>query len=175
VKSKAFEELTIQWTSSYATVWSFVNTLVTNTHDAEEVVQRVAVTLVRKYEEYDASRPFIAWAMGFAKMEVVRYLSKRAAQRVVFDSALVERIAESYQFAPQDDSIASQFIDECIAELDERARWAIQLRYNGNLRTAQIAREMQLNDGAVRMLLSRARSFLRQCLEARLGRRKNGP
>ena len=149
--------------------------LITNTHDAEEAVQRVAVTVVRKYEQYDASRPFVAWAMGFAKMEVTRYLSQRLSRRVAFDSALVEQIAESYQCPSQDDSLASQFIDECIAELDDRARRAIHLRYNSNLKTAQIACEMQLNDGAVRMLLSRARSFLRQCLESRLGQRRNEP
>jgi RNA polymerase sigma-70 factor (ECF subfamily) len=175
VRSKAFEELTVQWTSAQATVGAFIHTLVTNVHDAEEVLQRVAVTLVRKYEQYDAGRPFIAWAMGFAKLEVMKYLRERGHQRLVFDNALVEQIAERYQSTSRDDWAVSQFIEECVAELDERARRAIQLRYQGDLRTAQIAREMQLTDGAVRTLLSRARSVLRQCLEARIGRRKNEP
>ena len=66
-----------------------------------------------------------------------------------------------------------QFVSECVEELDGRARRAIQLRYGGNLRTAQIARAMQLSDGAVRMLLSRARSLLRKCVEARTAQWKN--
>jgi RNA polymerase sigma-70 factor (ECF subfamily) len=175
VKSKAVEELAIQWTASYATVNAFVHTLVTNAHDAEEVLQRVAVTLVRKYEEYDPRRPFIAWAIGFAKIEITRYLSKRASQRVVFDTGLVEQIAERYLGSSEDESIVSEFLDECIAELDDRARRAIELRYNRDLRTSQIAREMQLSDGAVRMLLSRARLLLRRCLEMRICQRHNEP
>ena len=118
-----------------ATVGAFIHTLVTNVHDAEEVLKRVAVTLVRKYEQYDAQRPFIAWAMGFAKLEVMKYLRERGHQRLVFDNALVEQIAERYQSTSRDDWAVSQFIEECVAELDERARRAIQLRYQGDLRT----------------------------------------
>ena len=121
MRSKAFEELTVQWTSAQATVGAFIHTLVTNVHDAEEVLQRVAVTLVRKYEQYDARRPFIAWAMGFAKLEVVKHLRERGNQRLVFDNALVAQIAERYQCTTHDDWAASQFIEECVAELDERA------------------------------------------------------
>ena len=38
MRSKAFEELTVQWTSAQATVGAFIHTLVTNVHDAEEVL-----------------------------------------------------------------------------------------------------------------------------------------
>ena len=68
-----------------------------------------------------------------------------------------------------------QFLDECVEELDGRARQAIQLRYAGNLRTAQIAAEMQISDGAARMLLSRARTLLRKCVEGRAARMKDDP
>jgi RNA polymerase sigma-70 factor, ECF subfamily len=169
------EELAVHWTGAQRTVAAFVRTLVTDFHESEEVLQRVAVTLVRKYEQYDRSRPFVAWAIGIAKLEALAFLRERGRDRLVFDDGLVAEIAESHEHADETLATAPQFLDECIEELDGRARQAIQLRYAGNLRTAQIAREMEISDGAARMLLSRARSLLRKCLEARAARWKEAP
>jgi len=165
--------LAAHWTGAQRTVAAFVRTLVTDFHESEEVLQRVAVTLVRKYEQYDRGRPFVAWAIGVARLEALMFLRERGKDRLVFDDALVAGIAESHERAAQDLAPTPQFLDECIEELDGRARRAIQLRYGGDLRTAQIAREMKISDGAARMLLSRARTLLRKCLEARTARWKN--
>jgi RNA polymerase sigma-70 factor, ECF subfamily len=129
--------------------------------------------LVRKYGQYDPARPFVAWALGVAKIEALMFLREHRSERLVFDDALVARIAESHERAAQEPSPMPQFVSECVEELDGRARQAIQLRYGGNLRTAQIARAMRLSDGAVRMLLSRARTLLRKCVEARTARWKD--
>jgi RNA polymerase sigma-70 factor, ECF subfamily len=166
------EELAVHWTAAQRTVAAFVRSLVTDFHESEEVLQRVAVTLVRKYDQYDRSRPFVAWAIGVAKLEVLALLRQRGKDRLVFDDGLVALIAESHTRAEESLTAIPQFLDECIEELDGRARRAIQLRYGGNLRTAQIAQEMKISDGAARMLLSRARSLLRTCLEARAARWK---
>jgi RNA polymerase sigma-70 factor, ECF subfamily len=167
VTPQEVEELAVHWTGAQRTVAAFVRTLVTDFHESEEVLQRVAVTLVRKYEQYDRNRPFVAWAIGVAKLEALAFLRQRSKDRLVFDDGLVAAIAESHERAAESFAAAPQFLDQCIEELDGRARRAIQLRYAGNLRTAQIAREMEISDGAARMLLSRARSLLRKCLEAR--------
>jgi RNA polymerase sigma-70 factor, ECF subfamily len=169
------EELAVHWTGAQRTVAAFVRTLVTDFHESEEVLQRVAVTLVRKYEQYDRSRPFAAWAIGIAKLEALVFLRERGRDRLVFDDGLVAKIAESHEHTDETLATVPQFLDECIEEWDGRARRAIQLRYAGNLRSAQIAREMEISDGAARMLLSRARSLLRKCLEARAARWKEAP
>ena len=132
----------------------------------------MAVTLVRRYGQYDPTRPFLAWAMGIAKLEVVMFLHQRRMDRLVFDDALVERIAESHQRTARESSPMPQFVSECVEELDGRARQAIQLRYGGDLRTSQIARAMQISDGGARTLLSRARSLLRKCVKARTAQSK---
>ena len=166
------EELTVLWTSAQRTVAAFLRTLIIDAHESEDVLQQVAVTLVRKYAEYDSSRPFIAWALGFAKVEVLRYLDKHGSKRLVFDNHLVEQIAETYGRAAEETWPYPEFVGECVEKLNGRARQVLQLRYGGNLKTAQIARQMKLSDYAVRMLLSRARKLVRKCLEARITRWK---
>ena len=164
------EELAAHWTRAQRTVAAFVRSLITDFHQSEEVLQRVAVILVRKYEQYDPGRPFVAWAIGCAKIEALTFLRERGTDRLLFDNALVDQIAESYEQTEQNKSPVSRFLDECVEELDGRSRRAIQLRYTNNLRSVNIAREMQISDGAARMLLSRARTLLRKCVEARTTR-----
>ena len=164
---KEIEQLAVDWTGAQRTVAAFVRTLVTDFHQSEEILQRVAVALVRKYEQYDHSRPFVAWAIGIAKLEVLAFFRQQSRDRLVFGDALVERIAESHQLAAQRSPPTSQFLAECIEQLDGRARRAIQLRYAENLRTAQIAQTMAITDGAARMVLTRARTLLRDCLKTR--------
>ena len=146
--SKEVEELAANWTRARRTVAAFVRTLVTNFHESEEVLQRVAVKLVQKYEQYDPSRPFVAWAIGVARLEALSFLRERSKDRLVFDDTLVAGIAESHERTAQSLAHVSQFLDECIEELDGRARRAIQLRYSGDLKTSQIAGKMEISDGA---------------------------
>jgi RNA polymerase sigma-70 factor, ECF subfamily len=159
------ERLAADWAGAQRTVAAFVRSLVTDFHQSEEILQRVAMTLVRKQDEFDESRSFVAWALGVAKLEVLAYFRQQSKDRLIFDDALVTRIAESHESAARRTPATSDRLADCIEQLDGRARQAIQLRYADNLRTAQIANAMAITDGAARMVLSRARSLLRRCLE----------
>lgn len=169
------EQLAAHWTAAQRTVAAFVRTLITDFHDAEDVLQRVAVALVRKYAQYDPQRPFVAWAIGVAKHECLAFLRQHRRERLLFDDSLLEKIAESYQREAQKSSPYLQFLEECIQELAGRARRAIQLRYVNNLKAVQIAEKMNISPGAARMLLNRARALLRECLEAHAAKHKENP
>lgn len=53
------EQLAARWTQAQPVVAAYIRTLLPDFHQAEEVLQRVAVVLVRKFEAYDASKPFV--------------------------------------------------------------------------------------------------------------------
>jgi RNA polymerase sigma-70 factor (ECF subfamily) len=163
------EELATLWTASQRVVAAFIRTLVPDFSEADDILQRVAVVLVRKFAEYDGSRPFAAWAIGIAKWEVLAYRRERAMDRhVFFNEGLIDRIADSYRQISQERSPKREMLAKCFDRLDTRAREAIDLRYAKNLPTLEIAREMAMTDSAVRKLLSRARSALRDCVDRRL-------
>jgi RNA polymerase sigma-70 factor (ECF subfamily) len=166
--SQQAEDFAARWTAAQPAIAAFVRSLIPDLPSAEEVLQRVAVALVRRYERYDPSRPFIAWAIGVAKFEVLYYRRQQAVDKHIFDDELVEKIADSYQvfvekFNPMRDALA-----RCLEELEGRSRKVVHLRYADELPTPAIAQEMHITVGAVRMLLWRARGALRKCMERRL-------
>jgi RNA polymerase sigma-70 factor, ECF subfamily len=163
------EQFTALWTAAQPTLAAFIRTLVPDFQQAEEVLQRVAVTLVRKFDQYDQGRSFPAWAVGVAKFEVLYYRRQRATDKHVFDDELVEKIALSYQQFVDDGDPFRAVLEHCLDELHGRPRRAIALRYEKGLESPAIAKRLNVSTGAVRMLLCRARKLIKQCVENRLG------
>jgi RNA polymerase sigma-70 factor (ECF subfamily) len=168
VDSASTERFALLWVGVQPSLTAFIRSLLPDFQQAEEVLQRVAVTLVRKFDQYDPDRPFAAWAIGIAKFEVLYYRRERATDRHLFNDQLVERIALSYQrFAEEADPIR-EALEQCLARLNGRARKVVDLRYAKGLSSPDVAKKMRLSAGAVRMLLCRVRQTLRDCIEKRV-------
>lgn len=165
--SRDAEEFTALWTKSHSSVAAFVRSLTPCADQAEEIMQRVAVTLVRKFGDFDRKRAFGAWAIGVAKNEVLYYRRQRATDKHMFDDDLVHQIATSYQVIAEDNP-AKELLDGCLEQVRGRARHALWLRYFDGFSSDRVADEMKLSSGAVRMLLCRTRSALKECIERQL-------
>src|SRR5437764_8983979 len=53
-------------------LFRYIFTLLPNEDDAREVLQETSVALFRKFADYDPDKPFLAWAHGFAYLEVLK-------------------------------------------------------------------------------------------------------
>jgi RNA polymerase sigma-70 factor (ECF subfamily) len=59
-------------------------------------------------------------------------------------------------------------LPKCLDALGQSAREAIDLRYRAQLRMEEIGRRLKRSEGAVKLLVHRARQALRNCLERKL-------
>jgi RNA polymerase sigma-70 factor (ECF subfamily) len=168
METRESQELAAYWTAAQRTVGAFIGTLVPDFHQAEEVLQRVAMVLVQKFADYDRRQPFAAWAIGIAKYEVLYYRRQHSADRQLFNDQMLDKIAASYQRLSSELSPVNEALHECLKQITGRARQALELRYAKDLKPAQVAQEMGLTGGAVRMLLLRVRTALRDCIQRRL-------
>jgi RNA polymerase sigma-70 factor (ECF subfamily) len=159
------EEFAALWTAAQPTIAGFIRTLVPDYFQADEVLQRVAVTLVRKYDQYDPQRPFAAWAIGMAKFEVLYFRRERATDKHLFGDDIVEQIASRYEVLAEEVDPIREALRHCLEQLRGRSKQVIDLRYRRGLKSQAIAEEMALSSGAVRMLLCRVREMLRRCIE----------
>jgi RNA polymerase sigma-70 factor (ECF subfamily) len=169
MKLRQSEKFVALWTAAQPTVMGFIRTLVPDLQEAEDVLQRIAVQMVRKFGEYDPSRPFAAWAIGFAKKEVLYYRRQRATDKHRFGDDVVERLAVTYEQMINEVDPMRIALARCVDELEGRSREVLELFYRQNMGCPSIAAQMGMSHGAVRMLLSRVRGLLRQCIERRVG------
>jgi RNA polymerase sigma-70 factor (ECF subfamily) len=164
------EQFAALWTTAQPTITAFIRMLIPDYQQADEVLQRVAVTLVRKFDQFDQSRSFGAWAVGVAKYEVLYYRRERATDKHLFGDEIVEQIASRYEELTDEVDPLREALRHCLDELKGRSKRVIELRYRGGMKSSVIAQEMALSAGAVRMLLCRVRETLRRCIERRVGR-----
>lgn len=161
------ERLARLWTQAQPVVSAYVSTLVPDFHQAEEVLQRVAVALVRKFDTYDESRPFLPWAVGIARLEVLRSRRDFATDRHRFGEALIDQVTELYQDDEPEFVGWRESLRHCVGQLKGRNEEVLSLRYQEEQSPAQIAEQMGMKVGAVRVLLFRVRKALRDCIEKR--------
>jgi RNA polymerase sigma-70 factor (ECF subfamily) len=169
------EQLAVLWTKAQPFVAAYINSLVSDFHRAEDVLQQVAVILVRKFDQYDPTHPFLPWALGIARRELLKQQRERARDRHVFSDDFAEQLSATYEeMAGQFDGYR-QTLSDCFKELDARAKDAINLRYSHDLSPAAVAERLMVTPGAARVLLHRARNSLRQCIQRRLKELRNQP
>jgi RNA polymerase sigma-70 factor (ECF subfamily) len=164
------EHFTRLWTQAQPLVSNYIGTLVPDFTAAEDLLQSVAVACMRKFDRYDRHRPFVAWAFGIARFEVLHWQRSRARNPLIFDDSLMEEVAEVCQELAPELERRTSALRECLQRLEERALDLLRLRYDEELRPEAIAQRLQVAAVAVRVRLSRARQLLRDCIELRLRR-----
>ncbi len=163
------KQLSIAWTQVQPTVSGYINALVPDFHAAEDILQSVAEIVVRKFDDYDSSRPFLNWSLGIARNEVMHYRRSRARQRVLFDGELMDLLATAFVEQERDSKELRHAMTYCLGSLSGRPAEVFRLRYGEDLSVKGIAERLQTSASTVSVTLHRCREALRKCLSKRLG------
>lgn len=156
------------WLDVEPAVSAYVFASISRFHDAEDVVQRIAQEMARRFDEYDSGRPFVGWALWIAKSRVIDFYRVQGCSRVVFSDELLGQLADTIAQQADGRSQRREALESCLDELPPRSRRLLDLRYVGERSATEIAREIGSTSGSVRVLLTRARTALASCIERRL-------
>lgn len=115
------EQLAALWMRAQPTIAGYVTSLVRDFHQSDDILQNVAVIIVRKRESYDIDQPFIPWAISIAKLEVLKHRRTMARDRLrfEFDDQLADMLAESFQDAAADLATERAAVRYCVEKLDD--------------------------------------------------------
>ena len=161
------EEFTHYWLEAEPSVSAYVFASICGFHDAEDVVQRIAQELARRFDEYDLKRPFVGWALWIARSRVIDFYRAQNRAQVVFSDELLGRLADTIASQADGRSQRREALEVCLDELPSRSRRLLDLRYVEELSAEDTAQEIGSTSGSVRVLLSRVRTVLAGCIERR--------
>lgn len=162
------EEFAQCWLKAEPSISAYVFAAVAGFHDAEDVVQRIAQELARRFEEYDSDRPFVGWALWIAKSRVIDFYRKQGRNQLVFSDDLLQRLSETIAEQADSRDRRREALETCLDGLPEKSRGLLDLRYVDNLSAAEIAESIGSTPGSIRVRLTRARTLLAQCVQRRL-------
>ena len=165
---RAQEQFVQLWTAAQPAVAGYICALMRDGEVAKDVLQETALVLLRRFAEYDSQRPFLAWALGVARFQMLGHQRDAARSFLTFDTELMERFTEHWaETAPAADRRAGA-LRECLEKLPGRARDVLRQRYFEELTAEDIARRLGANGASVRVMLQRIREQLRKCIERRM-------
>jgi RNA polymerase sigma-70 factor (ECF subfamily) len=158
------------WAAVRPAVLGYLVTTTGDFHDAEDLAQRVAIALVSKWGTYDTARPFGAFAIGMAKMEVLRWRRECARDRLRLGDAAIEQLAEAFtEIEPATDA-RLEALPQCLDLLQGKAKEALMLTYRDDLSGEEAAQRLGTSTSNLFSMLSRARAQVRKCVEEKMER-----
>lgn len=143
---------------------TFVRSLLPTWHDADEVVQQVALVAWRKFDQFDLSTSFIKWACVIARFEVMKYRRTMARDRLVFREDLIARLADEAVEECEDRKREHVALEGCLKKLPEEQREFVTLAYTPGISTKELAEKAGAKPGTFYMRLNRIRQTLLQCV-----------
>jgi RNA polymerase sigma-70 factor (ECF subfamily) len=168
VSSYSKEEIAWQWTASLPSVAAYIRSFTNNFHDAQDILQEVSMAVVRKYAEYDRNKPFVAWAIGIARNELLAYRRRQSIYRQFFDNDSFERIGEAFAASEEDLDPLLEALQKCMKQASGKSKGLLQLRYIDDLRYEDIAKTLHVSVGSIKVGMHRLRNALRDCIERRV-------
>jgi RNA polymerase sigma-70 factor (ECF subfamily) len=163
-------EFVSRLTAAQFALHGYIAFLVGNAEDAKDILQDVNVTLWKEADTYDFSRPFLPWAKAVAWYQVKTFRTLQARDRLVFDEALLERVAAEAE--DLDDELQRKLaaLEHCVEQLTPGQKLLLRQRYAQGRGVQELAVILGRSADAVSMLLYRIREKLAQCVERTLAK-----
>lgn len=149
-------------------VFAYLRTRVTDAADAEDLCQEVFLRLYIGRKKLKPQIVLRAWLLGIARNLLRERIRRRQRTKEVAWTELcleMESLVDG-NAGVYDDAVA--VLPECLQSLGESAREALELRYRGEVPLTEIAAKFCRSEGAIKLLLYRARQALKRCLDAKL-------
>jgi RNA polymerase sigma-70 factor (ECF subfamily) len=183
------EEFLKLFLTHQADLRAFIGSVLRQSAARDDVVQETALVLWRKFDTYDASRSFGAWARGIASNLVRQRLEKEGRHARSLPPEVLPALVAAYDRTAGDFVTAGAFGEEgtsefaqgdspaqsrrdalelCLKELPDKSRSLLAMRYEEGLSSVKAAERVGSTVDAVHKALSRIRLKLEACIERRL-------
>jgi RNA polymerase sigma-70 factor (ECF subfamily) len=137
---------------------------------AEDITQEVFLRCYMQRERLGRGVTLRAWLIGIARNVMHEFVrrSHRSPEQAWTDLCLTLDPVED-GVRDNDDEVLAR-LPTCMESLGKSAREALELQYRSQLRLQEIGQRLKRSEGAVKILLHRARLALRNCLDPDSGR-----
>jgi len=148
-------------------LYEFILMLVIRRADADEVFQETCLVLWNKFDSYEPTGNFYAWACKIAYLKILAL--RRANRRLyLFSEEVLGILADKALSSPSELGLRREALDECLERLNATDRELIEQRYYERRTPKEIAVVRSRSVYSVYRALCRIHSSLFECVENRL-------
>ena len=149
-------------------LFRYIYCLLPRREDAKDVLQETSVAIYRKFAAYNEQKPFLAWAFGFAHLEVLKHRERAGRDSRHLSDELVTLLARERQDQQGSLQVRLDLLDTCLKQLPESDRELIHHRYTLNCPIEQLLVQFQTSRRTLFRNLDRIRRTLFDCINRKL-------
>ncbi|MEP3481173.1 MAG: sigma-70 family RNA polymerase sigma factor [Fuerstiella sp.] len=133
--------------------------------DVEEVLQRTAVVLWKKFEDYDPERDFLPWATRFAYFEVLNFRKEHARSKLVYTEDVMQQLTDMRERYSDELQKRQAALQDCLAKVSDGDRQLLDRRYDASASMKSLAAETGRTVKAIYRRLDRIRAAITECVD----------
>ncbi|MEN9359088.1 MAG: hypothetical protein RL095_623 [Verrucomicrobiota bacterium] len=162
------------YTEVQGPLFRYICALHPNFSEVDDIVQEVAVTAWAKFGEFPpGGEGFRGWIFGVARHKILHSKRKFLRGSQLLDRAQEELAAQHCSSSTPVSETRISALSTCLAQLPEKHRDLLRLRYHDKLSCIDLAVRFQHSHEQVRVQLHRLRAALKSCIsrqESSLGK-----
>ena len=163
-------DFAVRLRSHQVQIFAYIYSLVRNFDDADDLFQQTSLAMWNKYDRYDPSRSFVAWACGVARFEVSNFVRARSRQRLYFSDDLSLLLIDAQDSLEQDQvEERREVLARCVKKLRKRDQQLVEACYGEESRVPEVASEWERSSQSIHNSLRRIRRSLFECVQRSLG------
>ncbi|MCO6046619.1 sigma-70 family RNA polymerase sigma factor [Aeoliella sp. ICT_H6.2] len=160
------------WENARDAIFAYLLAEIGTIHDAEDLLQEVAVAVAKNFHKHDREHSFVAWALGIARNKALMYYRQRKRDRLAFGEDMMRIVASHLETMPsRSDDQRREALLECLRSLSQDRRSLLKMRYSREMNLVQISESMGVSVPALKGQLFRVRKVLAKCVQRRLATR----
>lgn len=162
----AQEQVQLLFVRHEGVIRAFVRALQPSLPDADDIMQETFLTVSRKAGAFEPGTNFVAWACSIARLKALENLRQRKRATALSEAAIVALAEDSPE--PHIMAEKQRALERCVERLAPKARDLLWRRYSRRQSSEEMADSAGMTSTAVRVALTKARAFLRNCVSAEL-------
>lgn len=151
-------------TASQRELFSYINALIGGDPSASDVLQDTNLDLWARMEDYEADRPFLPWAFGFAFQRVMAFRKSQRRSRLLFSDEVVALLSDAYVDEVFEGDSRLSALRECLEKLAPDQKKLVWERYHAKTAVKTLAEQYNSNVNLISARLFRIRKSLQKCI-----------
>jgi RNA polymerase sigma-70 factor (ECF subfamily) len=154
-------------------LFGYIYSLVRDVDDADDLFQQTSLVLWDKFDQFDPSKSFLAWACGVARFEVSNFIRHRGRRRLYFSDELCQMLIDAHEELdrdPEDSQRRRAALAACLKKLRQGDQELVDACYERSARIPDVAGRWGRSTQSIHNSLRRIRRTLFECVSRSLAR-----
>ncbi|WP_437206749.1 sigma-70 family RNA polymerase sigma factor [Planctomicrobium sp. SH664] len=150
----------------------YVRAMVFDGSAANDVFQEACLAMWKNYSTFVRQGDFQSWALGIARLQVLKYWRTRKRDRHIFTLPMLDSLTEQARDLVSEIDPRQVALNACVSQLSRRHKGLIQNFYAQGLPAEAIAESWDRSVHAVYKALRVVRQSLLECVQQKLARKQ---